>query len=58
MITGIIYLIIVLVVYFLPAIIAYQKKKKNQNAITVANLFLGWTIIGWVVVLIWAVAND
>jgi hypothetical protein len=32
--------------------------RKNKGAIFVLNLFLGWTLIGWVVALVWAVSED
>ena len=51
-------LLMVLFFYFIPAIVGYSRKKHNKGAILVLNLFLGWTGIGWVVALIWAVAND
>lgn len=41
--------------YFLPYIIARYRKHKDATAISVVNLFLGWTFIGWVVALVWAV---
>jgi len=47
-----------LVIYFLPFVVAIVNKKKNTSAIFVLNLFLGWTGIGWVIALIWAVMND
>lgn len=43
-------------VYFLPTIIG--RKKRNSHAIGVLNLFLGWTVIGWIIALIWAVTVD
>jgi hypothetical protein len=48
--------ILVLTIYFFPAIVG--RKKKNAPAILVLNLFLGWTFIGWVVALVWAVSKD
>jgi hypothetical protein len=45
-------------VYFLPTIKAYQDKKRNKEAILAVNLFLGWTLVGWVVALAWAFAKD
>ena len=53
----IIYLIVILIVlaiYFLPAIIAMKRDKSNKNAILLLNLFLGWTFLGWVVALVWS----
>lgn len=49
-------LILVLGFYFLPAIAG--RKKQNASSITLLNLFLGWTFIGWVVALVWATSND
>ncbi len=40
--------------YFLPTVIAALRKKHSVLAILVLNLLLGWTLIGWVVALIWA----
>jgi hypothetical protein len=50
--------IFVLGVYFLPTIQALTAKKKNAASIAVINLFLGWTFIGWVVAMAWAVKKD
>jgi hypothetical protein len=47
-----------LVVYILPTIIALVKKKQNTAAIALVNLLLGWSFIGWVVALVWAVTVD
>jgi Superinfection immunity protein len=47
-----------LLVYFLPAIKAYQDKKPNKQAILALNIFLGWTLVGWVVALVWAFTQN
>src|SRR5713226_3358454 len=44
--------------YFLPAIAALGRKKRNAGAIQALNLFLGWTLVGWVVALVWALTYD
>jgi hypothetical protein len=46
------------VMYFLPTIIAVARSKRDTAAILLLNLFLGWSVIGWVVALIWAVKTD
>lgn len=46
--------IVILVLYFIPAIIAAMRKHPNQNPIFLLNLFLGWTFLGWVAALIWS----
>jgi hypothetical protein len=46
------------VIYFLPTILAFARNKRDTAAILLLNLFLGWTMIGWVVALVWAVKTD
>ena len=49
-------IIIGLLIYFLPSVVA--RKKRNADAIFILNLFLGWTLIGWVAALVWAATNE
>ena len=51
-------LILGLALYFAPAIVATRKRHPQETAITTLNLFLGWTLIGWVVALVWAVSKS
>jgi hypothetical protein len=44
--------------YFLPSIVAFARNKRDTTAILLLNIFLGWTLIGWIVALIWAAKND
>jgi hypothetical protein len=46
------------VMYFLPSIIALARSKRDLLSIFLLNLFLGWSIIGWVVALVWSVKGD
>lgn len=46
------------VLYFLPTIIAAIKGKRDTLAIFLLNFFLGWSVIGWIIALIWAAKND
>ena len=41
----------VLVLYFLPSIVAFARKVTHQGSVIVINVFLGWTFIGWVIAL-------
>jgi hypothetical protein len=59
MITGLFTLLLIaagFAVYFLPTIAA--RRKANFGAIFALNLLLGWTLIGWVVALVWAMTVD
>ena len=51
-------LILVVLIYFAPAIQAYQINHKQKQAILILNLFLGWTTIGWVIALVWAYIKE
>ena len=48
-------LLVCILVYFLPSIVAQSKQHKNLTGITLLNLFLGWSFLGWVAALVWAV---
>lgn len=42
--------------YFLPTILARRRGHRSPEAIFVLNLLLGWTLLGWVGALVWALA--
>lgn len=50
--------IALLVLYFLPTLLAALRRSKRGWGVMVINVFLGWTFIGWVVALAWAVSSD
>lgn len=41
-------------VYMIPAIEADARKRDDAFAITLVNVLLGWTVIGWIAALMWA----
>jgi hypothetical protein len=47
-----------LAIYLLPSIIGFKSKKRNAGAIFALNLLLGWSFIGWVLALVWALNKD
>lgn len=55
-VAGLLFLGICLPLYFLPSILG--RKKRNHVAIFAVNLLAGWTFIGWLAALIWALTND
>jgi len=56
-IIGIFVFFISLAFYFLPTIIALIRRHKNALPIFLLNFFLGFTLIGWVVALVWSVTR-
>ncbi|TAM77420.1 superinfection immunity protein [bacterium] len=56
---GVLLLVVIAIgAYFIPSIIAFVKQKSNRIAILALNFFLGWSLVGWVVSLVWALSNE
>jgi len=51
------YLLFFAVLYFIPTWVAKYHRHHNATAIFAVNLFLGWTFLGWVVALAWALTR-
>jgi len=43
-----------LALYCLPWIVAKARHKRNVTAIAVLNILAGWTFLGWLIALVWA----
>ncbi len=51
-----IFILLLITMYWLPTIVAAVRHSPNAVAVAVLNFFLGWTIFGWIIALIWALA--
>ena len=58
MMITLLFLVISLAIYFLPTIVAFKRVHKNRVPILVVDLFLGWTLLGWVVALAWSLTDN
>lgn len=56
-ITLILLIIVALWAYLMPTIIAEIRQAKHETGIVIVNLFLGWTLIGWIGALLWAASD-
>jgi hypothetical protein len=56
--SGGIVVIVVIALYFVPSLVAYNRRSLNRASVLVVNVFLGWTFIGWVVALAMAVSRN
>ena len=54
---GLIIVVIAIAIYFLPATIGGNRGINASGALFFVNLFFGWTLIGWLFCLIWAVTG-
>ena len=53
---GLLFIGVGLFIYFLPTYCG--RNKRNVGAIFALNFLLGWTLVGWVVALVWALSHD
>jgi len=44
--------------YFVPTIVAKRRKQPQLAAIFVVNLCFGWTGLGWIAALVWALIRQ
>jgi hypothetical protein len=49
------FMFLLLILYFLPAIIAYWRRHEYRHVILALNIVAGWTGIAWIAAIIWAV---
>ena len=49
---------VLIVAYWVPAIVAKLRHVRNFGSITVINGLLGWTVIGWIVALAMACSSN
>lgn len=52
-----VWLIFAFALYMLPSIIALAKRNKRTKVI-LFNIFLGWTVVMWIISLVWACKRD
>ena len=51
------YILLLIVLYFLPYLIADFREHHNRIPILITNVLFGWTVIGWIICLIWSYTN-
>lgn len=44
--------------YLLPTVIALARRHRNTMPVFLVNLFLGWTVAGWFVALVWSCTSN
>jgi hypothetical protein len=56
--TGFFYLSLAALAYMIPSFVAFNRRHRQRTAITILNIFGGWTLLGWVGALVWACTTD
>ncbi|HYM73897.1 MAG TPA: superinfection immunity protein [Stellaceae bacterium] len=52
--TFMILIMLVLLLYLLPTLIAYGREHLHRQDVAIVNIVFGWTLIGWILVFLWA----
>jgi Na+/H+-dicarboxylate symporter len=52
------FILILFVMYWLLTIIAIVRHTPSALGVAALNFFLGWTVIGWLLALVWALAAN
>jgi Superinfection immunity protein len=55
---GLVEIVLLIALYILPSIVAGKRGHPQNVAIFALNILLGWTFIGWVAALVWALTGD
>lgn len=58
LISTVIFFPAAIALYFSPGIVAATRGHPNRMPIFLVNLFLGWTVVGWVGALVWAYSSN
>ena len=56
--SAVLIVLIAVAAYLLPSIIGWARGHRNERALVAFNVFTGWTVVGWVVALVWSVYNE
>lgn len=51
-------MLIMFVIGLIPSIIAFKKNHPHRLFILILNILLGWTFIGWIAALVWALLPE
>lgn len=51
-------LVIIAFIYLIPTLVGFSRGHLASGAIFIANLAFGWTLLGWLIVLIWALNSN
>lgn len=58
MLDATVFVALVLTLYFLPTVIAWNRNHEGMVKIFLLNFLFGWTVIGWIGALLWSVSSS
>lgn len=58
LVVGVVVLVFGIMIYLLPWVVANMRGRDGQTMILLLNILLGWTVLGWLVLLIIAFTGE
>lgn len=50
--------ILLVVLYFVPALVAYHRGTTGRHGVLALNVLLGWTLLGWIAAFVWSLGGQ
>ncbi|HSV80096.1 MAG TPA: superinfection immunity protein [Ramlibacter sp.] len=57
-VATVVHFVSLIALYFAPTYVAHSREHGSRTGITVLNVLLGWTVLGWLIALIWAYSGE
>ena len=51
------FILFLIAMYWLPTLIALVRQTPSALGVAMLNFFFGWTVIGWIMAMVWALAS-
>lgn len=53
-----IFLLVLLAIMLIPAFVARSRHHRNTPAIAAVCILFGWSVLGWLIALVWALTDN
>ena len=47
-----------LLIYMVPTLVAIGRKHSRTKMIALVNIFVGWSVVGWIAAMVWTFSRD
>ena len=54
-VVGLAILLTVFLIYLIPVVVAHNRNLRHGEMLILFNILAGWTLVGWVVSLLWSI---
>lgn len=51
-------LLLALMFYMIPSVVAYARGHRSVLAIIAVNILLGWSFLGWIIAFVWSLSDS